>query len=100
MAQIRYKGVPDRIGRLPKQVVQAHLIPHLSIAASGKYRRPILSPYQGHRRGELSVEPGLSVILASGIRHDQEVHRRLLNEERGVRRSGKGGASRSLPTTL
>jgi len=71
VAQIGYKGAPDPIGCLQKPAVQAHLIPRLSITASGKHRRPILSPYQRDRRSELSAEPGLSVILVSGIRRDQ-----------------------------
>jgi len=71
VAQIGYKGAPDPSGRLQKHAVQAYLIPRLSIAAGGKHRRPILSPYQRDRRSELSAEPGLSVILVSDIRRDQ-----------------------------
>ena len=71
VAQIRYKGMPNSIGRLQKHAVQAHLIPCLRIAAGGKHRRPILSPYQRNRRSELSVEPGLSVLLVRYIRRDQ-----------------------------
>jgi len=71
VAQICYKGAPDPIWRLQKPAVQAHLIPRLSIAAGGKHRRPMFSPYQCDRCSELSAEPGLSVILVSGIRRDQ-----------------------------
>jgi hypothetical protein len=71
VAQICHKGAPDPVRRLQKHAVQAYLIPRLSIAAGGKHRRPILSPYQCDRCSELSAEPGLSVILVSDIRRDQ-----------------------------